>query len=91
MLHPDISGPRRAGTATGLGVKSSAPARPHRQSSVGGCAAGIPDYQLRRKAAMLKKGFEPSRDYSHWYLKPGRLPIPPLELVSIFQVLRSVD
>ena len=36
MLRPDISRPRRAGTATGLGVKSSAPTRPHRQSSVGG-------------------------------------------------------
>ena len=41
MLRPDISGPRRAGTATGLGVKSSAPTRPHRQSSVGGCRARI--------------------------------------------------
>ena len=62
MLRPDVSGPRRAGTAT-----------------------GIPDYQLRRKVAMLKKGLEPSRDSSHWYLKPGRLPIPPLEQVSNFR------
>jgi hypothetical protein len=36
MLRPDISGPRRAGTATSLGVKNPALARPHRQSSVGG-------------------------------------------------------
>ena len=58
MLRPEISRPRRAGTATGLGVKSSAPARPHRQSSVG----GWPPHSwpiARRKVAMRQVRYLP--------------------------------
>jgi len=64
MLRPEISRPRRAGTATGLGVKSSAPARPHRQSSVG----GWPPHSwpiARRKVAMRQVRYIPREEGAH--------------------------
>gem|GEM_PF-5890925 len=36
-------------------------------------------------------GIEPARDCSHWFLRPTRLPIPPLGLACLKNFLRTAN